>query len=253
MVAQNAHPGFRHCRVTLSIGMIFLVLSAAFAGPKIRFFENTFDFGALAQGDVVTHAFPFENGGDAALVILKVAPSCGCTIGRLSKDTLLPKEKGSLEVTFNTDRFTGKQNKSITVSCNDPSQPSFQLYFTADVSKIFDLKPEYIVFNSNLDGLSTRETEVPFDLVNTGLSTLNYIDIKALQVDLLFDKTFPLTAACKKGDSLRVIIRPVIKNKIAYTLHGFLEIKLGYADGKKMEKKIGVAIKKWRPEESSKN
>jgi len=246
-------PGTRNLRIIPFIYILFLAQSTSFAGPKIRVLENSFDFGALVQGDIVTHKFPFENTGTADLIILRIAPSCGCTIGRMSRDTLKPGDKGSLDVTFNSDRFTGKQNKSITVSCNDPDAPSVQVAFTAEITRIFEIKPDYIVFNTNMDGLSTREKEVPFEIVNTGTAQLNYIDIKPLQVDLTFDKSFPMATSCGKGDSVKVRIQPVIKGKVTYTQHGFLELKLGYADGKKLEKKIGVAIKKWRPEESSKN
>ncbi len=234
--------------IFFSFSLLFFLLSSVFASPKINIKEKEFDFGSITQGDVVTHDFNFENIGDAALIIGKVIPSCGCTIGKLNKDTIQPGNKGKIEVTFNSDRFTGKQHKSLTITSNDPANPSEKISFTAFVKTAFEINPGYITFNSSKDSLTTLEKEITVRIINRHSAILSFVDMKPLTTELYFNKTFPFSARIKTGDSIDIIVKPVIKGTIKNTIYGFLDVKLEFSDGRKLEKRIGTAIKKWRNE-----
>jgi len=228
--------------------LFFFSLSSFSASPKINIKEKEFDFGGITQGDVVTHDFNFENKGDAALIIGKVIPSCGCTVGKLNKDTIQPGSKGKLEVTFNSDKFTGKQHKSLTITSNDPQNSSEQIRFTAFVKTAFEINPGYITFNSSKDSLTTLEKEITVRIINRHSAILSFIDVKPVTTELYFDKTFPFSAGIKTGDSVDIIVKPIVKSTIKNTIYGFLDVKLEFSDGRKLEKRIGTAIKKWRNE-----
>jgi hypothetical protein len=231
--------------------LVLLTVRLIWAGPSLNLKEKTFDFGPLIQGDVVTHTFTVLNSGNAPLSISKITPSCGCTIGKLSKDYFKPGENGGLEVTFNSDRFVGPQRKSITISGNDPENPSLQVYFTADVQAAYEMQPGHIAFNAEKDNSTLKEKEIPLYIINRHKATLNSIDIKILDVGLAFEKSFPLTTSLTIGDTLRIMIKPGLQEKILSSKYGSLNVKLTYADGRRLEKRIGVTIKKWRSEESS--
>lgn len=87
--------------------------------PGISFEEAVFNFGKVAEGEVVKHIFEFENTGDAPLVISKVEASCGCTVARdWPKDPIQPGKKGTIAVEFDSSKRPGFQKKTITVLAN---------------------------------------------------------------------------------------------------------------------------------------
>lgn len=90
--------------------------------PAISFEKSSHDFGKVIEGEVVSYHFKFENSGTGDLHISNVSTSCGCTVTNYPKGVIKPGEKGSLEVTFDSDKRRGVQHKSVTVSTN--AQPA---------------------------------------------------------------------------------------------------------------------------------
>jgi len=102
-------------------------------GPKIKFKEESWDFGKLKQGKVLTHVFVFKNEGDETLKIKRVKTSCGCTAALLSDKDIAPGEKGEIKVTLDTKGFGGKNTKYIDVESNDPAQPHKRLTISVEI------------------------------------------------------------------------------------------------------------------------
>jgi len=86
--------------------------------PVITFDETVHDFGDIIQGERVTYSFTFHNTGGSDLLITKVSTSCGCTVGKYPKEMIKPGEGGEIEVTFDSHRKKGIQNKSVTILAN---------------------------------------------------------------------------------------------------------------------------------------
>ncbi len=124
-------------RIPLVLILACLLFSAgpifAGKGPKIKFREESKDFGKMKQGKVLTHTFVFKNEGDEILKIKKVTTSCGCTAALLSKKEIAPGAEGEIKLTFNTKGFQGKNTKYIDVESNDPAQPRKRLIVTAEI------------------------------------------------------------------------------------------------------------------------
>lgn len=95
--------------------------------PAIKFEEATFEFGTIKQGDVVSHEFKFKNEGKGDLVIRKTKASCGCTAVNPPSTVIKPGETSSIKVSFNSAGKSGTQNKTITVTTNDPKNYSMLL------------------------------------------------------------------------------------------------------------------------------
>src|SRR5690349_392326 len=70
----------------------FLLATAASAepAPKIQFDSTLYDFGTTSLVQSVSGTFTFHNAGDGVLKIQEPKPSCGCTVAKLSSDTLKP-------------------------------------------------------------------------------------------------------------------------------------------------------------------
>lgn len=88
----------------------------------ITFDKMSHDFGQVIEGEVVSYHFKFENTGKSDLIIANVSSSCGCTVTDYPEEPIKPGKEGTLEVTFDSNRRSGFQNKKITVLTN--AQPS---------------------------------------------------------------------------------------------------------------------------------
>lgn len=102
--------------------------------PKITFSRKAHNFGAIKQGDVVKAEFVVTNTGKDKLNIRATKANCGCTVSKPDTDTLKPGESTNIQVTFNSAGRRGKQQKTVTVFSNDPTNPTQQLTITAEVS-----------------------------------------------------------------------------------------------------------------------
>lgn len=102
--------------------------------PVLAFDETNFNFGALKQGESVTHDYTFTNKGKSDLIIRKTKASCGCTAIRPAKSVIKPGESSSIKATFNSRGKKGRQNKTITVISNDPNTPRIVLWIKGDVT-----------------------------------------------------------------------------------------------------------------------
>jgi hypothetical protein len=89
--------------------------------PKIVFDTLEHDFGTIRDGDVVNYEFKFKNAGKDILVIYDVKSSCGCTATTLGKEKLASGESSVIKVQFNSKGKNGLNEKTVTVSSNDPN------------------------------------------------------------------------------------------------------------------------------------
>lgn len=105
------------------------------SAPKMVFDETSFNFGTITQGEKVNHSFKFRNEGKSELVIRKISTSCGCTAVNSNPGVIKPGESSSIDITFNSADKTNRQNKSITIICNDPTNSRQTLYIVGDVKK----------------------------------------------------------------------------------------------------------------------
>ena len=100
--------------------------------PVIEFVDTDIEYGTINEGDTMRYRFDFKNTGDANLIITKVKPSCGCTVGNYPKEPIPPGGTGTVVVQFNSEGKPGRQEKSVAVYTNaNPSK--IRLYFRGSV------------------------------------------------------------------------------------------------------------------------
>lgn len=104
----------------ISLILLILSASAAFAQQKLLFTPSEWDFGSVREEDGrVTHTFTGENRGDKPLVILDVVTTCGCTVPAFSKQPILPGGKTRITVTFDPENRPGSFTKQLSVYSSD--------------------------------------------------------------------------------------------------------------------------------------
>jgi len=91
------------------------------ATTEIQFVEDMFNFGEIVQGEKVQNVFEFENTGTEPLIITHAKGSCGCTVPEWPREPIMPGEKASLLVEFNSANKKGPHSKRVTITANtDP-------------------------------------------------------------------------------------------------------------------------------------
>ena len=89
----------------------------------IVFEKEMHDFGTLTAGESVACQFGFTNAGEHALLIREVIAGCGCTNVKYPDKPLKPKEKGVIEITYNSRGKHGNQRQMVHVMSNGSQRP----------------------------------------------------------------------------------------------------------------------------------
>ncbi|MFH0920250.1 MAG: DUF1573 domain-containing protein [Fibrobacterota bacterium] len=233
--------------------LLFLVFSlwalpgTLCSAPRILFDKDLLDMGVLVQGDVMRRSFTFSNTGDAALQISKVKASCGCTAASVDHSRVKPGGSGTLFITFESAKFPGIHRKTVTVLSNDPENPQATVAFTVEVREAWSVTPPHFTFNASKDGLSTNEPFVAFEMTNKHTSAIRRVSLSSPSAEISFDQVFPVTnAGLKTGSVFRAQVFARLKGKVEETRYTWVDVQTEFDDGRKLEKKIGVSIKKCR-------
>jgi hypothetical protein len=131
---------------------------AANAAPKIVFATNNYNFGKVESGEPVKYEYIFTNTGNATLEVSSVKPGCGCTTAGTWDKLVEPGKTGKIPVQFNSGGYGGAVGKSITVTCNDPANPTVMLQLSGTVWKPIDIIPAFAMFNLSPE-LQTNQTQ----------------------------------------------------------------------------------------------
>lgn len=98
---------------TIAVLLITITVNA----QEFKFEKETINFGEIARGDDGTRVFEFTNIGNEPLVIKRVQSTCGCAVPKKPENPIMPNEKGSITVSYDTNRIGGF-SKAITVYSN---------------------------------------------------------------------------------------------------------------------------------------
>lgn len=154
--------------------------------PRITFAKRVHDFGVIADAQDYSTTFRFTNTGTGTLVIAEVKATCGCTVPTLAKTRYAPGESATLNVTFNPSGKAGKQNKTISVVSNAPSQTVVKLAIRADVRPLIHYKFLLKFGELELGQQHTRRVALSYsdpDLRITDLYSTNpHVSVKLIDV-----------------------------------------------------------------------
>ena len=204
-------------RAVLYLGLTILSPFSLFSGEaKLNVVGGMkIDFGDVYTGLTVKRLVTLKNDGTDTLIISNVSSSCGCTGTLLTHDHIAPNDSGVLEITFNTKKFSGKVDKSISMYTNDSTQSYIHIYFTANVLTLLTFEPEYFYFQTTADSATTQTMSI----TNTGSQAVRILSVKP---------TSELFSAKVSEDKIdpgkRATLVSVLKAKYAGTFFGNIEI-----------------------------
>ncbi len=96
---------------------VFVFVNAQTSGPTIKWEATTVDYGTINQGDKGSREFELTNTGNAPLIISNATGSCGCPVPVWPKEPILPGQKSTIKVHYDTNRL-GSFTKTVTVVSN---------------------------------------------------------------------------------------------------------------------------------------
>ena len=86
-------------------------------GAVFKFDKELIDYGKIAYKSDGKRIFNFTNIGSEPIVINDIKTSCDCTVPSIPKEPIMPNEKGTIEVVYDTSK-SGGFSKVITIfSC----------------------------------------------------------------------------------------------------------------------------------------
>jgi hypothetical protein len=136
-------------------------MESSIAGPRIQFYEETYDFGTRDRIEKTAHVFKFKNAGDATLNITRLSKTCGCFAVLMTADTVEPGGEGGIEVTLDTSKYVGKMVKAVYVHSNDPVNPIVKLTAKATIERLIFLDPEQVYVDRKQKGEAiTQKVEI---------------------------------------------------------------------------------------------
>lgn len=93
------------------------LITSFLQAQEFQFDVETINYGKIEKGSDGIRVFEFTNIGDAPLIIKQIKSSCGCAIPEKPTKPIMPGEKGSIKVSYDTKRIGGF-SKAITVFSN---------------------------------------------------------------------------------------------------------------------------------------
>lgn len=116
------------------LAFVMLGTFSASAQAVMTFEATTIDYGIIDKGAEPVRKFVFTNTGNAPLVITHAQGSCGCTVPTYPKEPIMPGQKSSIDVRYDTNRVGGF-SKTVTLTTNE-TEPSRMLTIKGEVKDV---------------------------------------------------------------------------------------------------------------------
>lgn len=94
------------------------------------------------EDETVTVSFTFRNAGDKPVTILSLDSGCSCLSSSLDARTYEPGASGTGKAEFKVSTFTGRHEKSVTVTTDDSAQPRWVIPFVLEVPAVVEIEPK---------------------------------------------------------------------------------------------------------------
>ena len=149
-------------RRTMLMGLLGMVISS----PAVRaqgldwvasaLPERAYDFGTVARGSQIRHAFPLINRSDQEIRIADWRTKCGCTNVRVGAKVIPPGTQTTIEATIDTTKFLGYKPSGLTLIFDRPAFVEIDLNLTCFIRGDIVMNPGQMDF-----GIVRRSDKMP--------------------------------------------------------------------------------------------
>jgi hypothetical protein len=141
------------------LGTLFAVGSARAADPEWLagvFPERAYDFGVVARGSQIRHAFLVVNRTDSDIHIANWRAKCGCTDVKVGARVIPPGTQTTVEATINTTNFQGYKPSGLTLTLDRPYWAEVDLNLSCFIRNDITMNPGQLDF-----GIVRRSAKLP--------------------------------------------------------------------------------------------
>jgi len=163
------------------------------------------DFGSVARGADTEHRFKIKNLYKEDIHIAGVRTSCGCTDPSITKDTLKTYEESELVARFNTTRFKGQHQATVTVTIDRPYFAEVRLIVKGYVRRDVVFSPGKVDFGTVPVGV---EAERDVKLAYAGRDDWRITDIQSTNDHLEVVMNESSRGGGRVGYDLNVRLKP---------------------------------------------
>ena len=193
-------------KLTLVIIAIVCISQLALAQKKatIKFEKIEYNFGLIKEdGGKQECIFNLSNTGNDTLKLLNVKPGCGCTTSDWTKTPILPGKKGFVKAVYDPMSRPGVFNKVVTVTTNDPDQPTIILTIKGEVTPKMKTKAD--IYMQKMGSVRFKSNHIAFNNIvynATKTDTLWYYNDSKLTLNVSF-KDVPAFLTVKADPTLK--------------------------------------------------
>lgn len=179
----------RHFALALAANLFLAPI--AWAAPELAVENGTFNFGSIQQGKKVPHTFKIRNSGDTPLHIKKLEAACGCTAVKPSTSVLQPGKGAEIEVVFDSTSFSGKVQKTVTMTTNAAKTPNYTFVMEGSITEELQVTPRQLSLGALRAGVAKQAM---ISVTNNGSNRVKLLSVKVTSTSL------QITHSIKKSD-----------------------------------------------------
>ena len=179
-------------RHSLTASVIFFLL-AVFATDlcaqqwaENMFKVKNFDFGNVSRNAKAEYEFEVYNPYVEDIHIRSVSASCSCTTVSVDKSTIKTYETAKVKAHYNTDRFTGAKNATLTVVIDKPFYATVQLQVKGNIRSDINFQPGEVNLGSVFSG---QGVEKSVDFTYQGRSDWQVVALKSTNQEISAEMT----------------------------------------------------------------
>jgi hypothetical protein len=124
-----------------------LLFSIGIPAQEFQFEKETIDYGKIKKNANGVRVFVFKNTGNQPIIITNIQSSCGCTVAERPEKPIMPNEKGTIKISYDTKKIGGF-SKVITIFSNAKNARK-RLRIKGYVTKNISLKKEKSILSEN--------------------------------------------------------------------------------------------------------
>ena len=110
--------------------------------------ERAYDFGTVARGSQIRHAFPIVNRTNSDIRIADWRTKCGCTDVKVGARVIPPGTQTTVEATINTTNFQGYKPSGLTLILDRPVFVEVDLNLTCFIRGDILMNPGQVDFGT---------------------------------------------------------------------------------------------------------
>ncbi len=197
--------------------------------PRGKVLDETYDFGSVKQGSLVTHTFAISNTGAARLRVAGVTLSMSGMKVRVTPADLPAAGVGIVALELSTETLAGKIDGEAQIHWNDPTQPVVSLKVKGMVIPPITIEPIPAIFISTYsDEPAERSLTVKNNEARPiAITTVEHSQRLAVSVaNVEAGRLFVVTARSEKGtpvgryeESLTLVTDKPGENRIELPVH----------------------------------